>query len=451
MLGKELLVRLDSDIAAEIFTRLYGAEEVDTARQRYSSLVEEYMRDKPGWFPRNEFPEAGGDLHVFTSPGRTELGGNHTDHNHGKILAASVQLDSAVVAAPRHDMRVFYRSAGHKDVDIDLTDTSFRPEEKGTAAAIIRGIASEFRKRGSPISGFSANAVSQVLPGSGLSSSAMLEVLIGKIFDSLSGKGKKSALEIAQIGQAAENNYFGKPCGLMDQVACAAGGAVAIDFADTSNPVVKQMEFNFAALGISLCVVDTKGSHSDLTADYAAIPGEMKAVASCFGKTVLRELELKTILENAGQIRKTAGDRALLRAIHFFSENNRVDAMLAAMEDMNRALRMEVKQKSFGALLNQVNRSGDSSWELLQNIYAPHNPKEQGISLALAFTRGFLEKTCKNEGACRVHGGGFAGTIQAYIPAYALAEYRAQMENLFGAGSVTILSIRPVGVTELEF
>ena len=450
MLGKELLVRLDSDIANDVFTSLYGVDGVEAARLRYSSLIEEFMRDKPDWFPRSEFPEAGGDIRVFTSPGRTELGGNHTDHNQGKVLAASVQLDTVAVAAPRQDKIVFYRSTGHPDVKVDLSDLSVRPSEKGTADALVRGIAAEFQKKGAPIGGFSANAASLVFPGSGLSSSAMLEVLIGKIFDCLFGKGKMSALEIAQIGQKTENNYFGKPCGLMDQIACAYGGAVAIDFRDISNPDVTQLDFNPSVLGTSLCVVNTGGSHSDLTADYAAIPNEMKAVAACLGKKVLRELDRKTVLEHAAQIRKTTGDRALLRAMHFFSENSRVDSMLEAMMEMNRAMLNEDKQKSLGSFIDHVNQSGDSSWEMLQNIHAPANPFEQGISLAIALTREFLETSCRNRGACRVHGGGFAGTIQAYIPSRAMPEYKKLMESFFGPGSVTNLNIRSAGVAELE-
>ncbi|MCL2833010.1 MAG: galactokinase [Treponema sp.] len=451
MLGKELLVRLDSETAKEIFTRLYGESGIEAAYQRYSSLIEEYLRDKPGWFPYTRFPEASGDIHVFTSPGRTELGGNHTDHNQGKVLAASIQLDAVAIAAPRHDNLVFLRSKGFPDTEADISDLTMQPSEKGTAAALIRGIAFEFKKLGFSIGGFSANAASLVLPGSGLSSSASLEVLIGKIFDCFFNKGKMSALQIAQIGQKAENNYFGKPCGLMDQVACASGGAVAIDFKDLANPVVTQVDFDPAALDFALCVVDTGGNHADLTADYAAIPAEMKAAAASLGKQVLRELDLKTVISNSVQIRKAAGDRALLRAFHFYNENDRVDAMLSSMEMMNRAALTEEKQKFLASFMEQVNSSGNSSWELLQNIYAPHYPLEQGISLALALTRNYLQSRCKNRGVCRVHGGGFAGTIQAYIPMDSINGYRDHMESIFGPGSVTVLNIRPVGVAELEF
>jgi galactokinase len=451
MTGNDLLRSLDSEAAADTFARLYGRGGVHASRQRYRTLIEEFTRDTSDWFPRVEFPETSGDIRVFSAPGRTELGGNHTDHNRGKVLAASIQLDSVAIAAPRKDKKVFFRSVGHPDVMVDISELSIRPEEKGTTEALVRGIAAEFTRRGTPVGGVSINAASQVMSGSGLSSSAVVEVLFGRIFDCLYGNGKRSALEIAQIGQKAENNYFGKPCGLMDQTACAAGGAVAIDFENPAEPRIKQVEFDLAPLGTALCVVNTGGSHADLTADYAAIPAEMKTVAACFGKTVLREVDPAMILNNAEKIRKAAGDRALLRAIHFFNENQRVDTMVKALEEMSSSLFPEDSQRALGVFLTQVNRSGDSSWELLQNIYAPHHSKEQGLTLALALTRDFLEKNCRNRGAYRVHGGGFAGTIQAYIPMDALAEYQKHMETFFGPGSVTVLSIRPLGAIELKF
>jgi galactokinase len=358
-------------------------------------------------------------------------------------LAASIEKDAAAVVAPRQDKRVFFRSAGHSDVAINLAkadgsaDLAMREEERGTAAALVRGIAAELSRRGTEVGGFTANAASLVLPGSGLSSSAAVEALLGKIFDGLYGGGKRSALELAQIGQIAENSYFGKPCGLMDQIACAFGGAVAIDFGDPACPRIRPIRFDPEASGYALCVVDTHGSHEDLTADYAAIPGEMKAVARIFGREVLRELTLEQVLDRAGEIRKTAGDRALLRAIHFFSENQRVDAMLTALEN-----------KDIDRFLDLVNQSGDSSDKLLQNIYSPQQPAEQGISTALALTRRFI---AAEAGACRVHGGGFAGTIQAYMPLDRMEAYRRLMEGVFGAGAVSALRIRPAGAVELTF
>jgi len=447
MTGNEILNRLNSQKAEEIFSTLYGREGVDAARQRYSRLIAEVLDDTK--FSGNEFPEAGGELRVFSVPGRTELGGNHTDHNRGKVLAASIQLDAVALVAPRQDKQVFFRSVGHSDVKVDITDLSIRENEKGNAAALVRGIAAEFTARGTAVGGFTANADNLVLTGSGLSSSAAVEVLFGKIFDNLYCGGKRSALELAQIGQKAENVYFGKPCGLMDQTACASGGAVAIDFRDLQNPLVKGIGFDPAAAGFALCVVDTRGSHSDLTPDYAAIPSEMKAAAAFFGKTVLRELDEETLMKDLPNLRKAVGDRAIVRAFHFFNENRLVDAMLAALEDLS-VRSLGEKGKAMEAFLALVRESGDSSWELLQNVFSTKNPGEQGVSLALALTRKFL-KSHGASGACRVHGGGFAGTIQAYLPMSSLAEYRNLMDGIFGKGALTVLRIRPKGAIELDF
>jgi galactokinase len=458
MTGQELLDRLNSAKAAAVFGELYGESGTKEARLRYAALIRGMMDGSQEGFPRSQFPEAGGDVRLFTAAGRTELGGNHTDHNLGKVLAASIQMDQAAVVCPRNDNIVFYRSEGYPDVRVDLSDLSAREDEKGTTEALVRGIAAEFAARGKRPKGFSSNAASTVLPGSGLSSSAAVEVLFGRIFDALYGGGKLSALEIAQMGQKAENVYFGKPCGLMDQTACASGGAVAIDFRDTAHPLVTNIGFNPEEAGWALCVVNTRGSHADLTPDYAAIPREMKAAAAFFGGTVLREIDRKQVIAHAAELRKASGDRALLRALHFFDENDRVDAMTAAITDMNRAAPGEDKQRAFGRYLDLVNESGNSSWELLQNVYAPKNPAEQGISAALALSRNFFRSRPggKSGGslplrraACRVHGGGFAGAVQAYLPLEELEAYRREMEAIFGAGSVTALRVRPIGAAEL--
>jgi galactokinase len=451
MTGNEILRQINSSRMEGMFASLYGPAAVDQARRRYTGLIEGFLNGAPEGFPKAEFPETAGDIRLFTAAGRTELGGNHTDHNLGKVLAASIQLDQAAVAAPRKDHLVFFRSAGYPDVRIDISDLTPRPEERGKTEALVRGIAAEFARRGCAVGGFSANAASTVLPGSGLSSSAAVEVLFGTIFDQIYGGGVRSALEIAQIGQKAENAYFGKPCGLMDQTACASGGAVAIDFADPARPQVKQIRFDPEAAGYALCVVNTHGSHADLTPDYAAIPNEMKAVAGFFGKAVLGGLDRESVLARAADIRKQTGDRALLRALHFFDENERVDAMTEALEAA--AKPGGPHTRTIENFLKLVNESGDSSWELLQNIYPPHRPAEQGLSLALALTRRFLRtgRSAGFRGACRVHGGGFAGAIQAYIPLDMLEAYRTETEAVFGAGSVTVLRIRPVGAAELKW
>jgi len=437
MTGNELLGFFKGPECERLFETLYGSETAERERLRYVSLVE-------GVSPQAGFPYAAGDLRVFSAPGRTELGGNHTDHNRGRVLAASIQMDAAAVAFPSNDRRVFFRSVGFPDVKVNLDDGEGRPdlspkqEEAGTTEALVRGIAAEFSKRGT-IGGFSANASSTVLRGSGLSSSAALEVLIAKIFDSLYQGGNCHALELAQISQKAENDFFGKPCGLMDQAASACGGAAFIDFADPDSVLLKKIPFDPLAAGYALCVVNTRGNHANLTPDYAAIPKEMGDVARFFGKESLRELELSQVLASAPEIRKSAGDRALLRAIHFFNEDRRATEMVALLEQVGETIH---------EFLDIVNESGDSSWELLQNIYSPGDPHAQGLSVALAVSREFFRARGMSA-ACRVHGGGFAGTIQAYVPVDVVEDYRAQMEALFGSGALSRLRIRQAGAVEI--
>ena len=444
------------DFAAGVFSSgvetlesLYG-DGCEEARRRYASLTRGMA---PGaGFPA-EFAPADGGLRAFSAPGRTELAGNHTDHNRGKVLAASVQMDIAAAVTARDDGRVFLRSAGFPDTVVSLRgegDLSPRPEERGTTTALVRGIAAGFAARGAEVRGFAANAASEVPQGSGLSSSAALEVLVAKIFDSLRGDGGNfSALELAQIGQEAENEFFGKPCGLMDQAACASGGAVAIDFADPAAPELRRIGFDPLAAGIALCAVDTRGSHADLTPDYAAIPEEMRAVARIFGKFFLREIDLERSLSRASEIRASLGDRALLRAIHFFNENRRVAQMTALLEELETERDAAGKRRCLERFMDLVNESGDSSWELLQNMYSPRKPREQGLCLALAASREFFRANGL-KAACRVHGGGFAGTALAFVPSEALGAYRSQMEALFGANSVTLLRVRDAGATEVK-
>jgi len=449
---KELLTKIDSDSAAEIFSVFYGSSEIDAARKRYKSLITEMSKNGPDNFLETE------NLQIFSAPGRTELAGNHTDHNRGKVLAASIHLDNAAVVQKRNDNIVFFRSINFPDVKVRLTDESGAPDlqpkqaEQETTEALIRGIAASIAAAkgaaGGAIGGFSANAGSNVLSGSGLSSSAALEMLLCRIFDSMYGEGKRSPLEIAQIGKLAENVYFGKPCGLMDQIACATGGAVAIDFKDEAHPEIKQIKLDLAGAGYALCVVNTGGSHANLTADYASIPAEMKSVAAFFGKSVLGELDKETVMNSAAEVRKALGDRALLRSLHFFDENKRVEAMTAALAEMEKAATNTAKQQALLSYLNLVNESGDSSWELLQNVYSPSHPEAQGIGAALALSKNFF-RNHKLQGACRVHGGGFAGTIQAYIPLDVMGAYRSYIEDVFGAGAVTELRIRSVGAVEL--
>lgn len=420
---------------------LYGPE-AGKNRSRYEAL----LRGMPDF-------DCDGDVRVFTAPGRTELCGNHTDHNRGKVIAAAIQLDIAAVVVPRTDKKVFFRSAGFPDTAVDLGSLAAQPEEKGTTAALVRGVAAGFERRGVSVSGWTANAASTIPAGLGLSSSAAIEALFGKIFGCFSGGGM-GALEIAKIGQNAENVYFGKPSGLMDQAVCASGGAVAIDFCDAENPVVRRVSFDPLSCGYALVIVNTRGSHVDLTPDYAAIPAEMRSVAGVFGRETLAATTLEEILGNIPKIRAECGDRALLRAIHFHNENKRVETMRGLMVKLNSEHAPLARQAYFQEYLSVVNDSGRSSWELLQNMYPPANAKTQALSAGIAVTREFLKEDGaygRLSGACRVHGGGFAGAVQAYIPVERTGEYRALMDGVFGPDAVTILKIRPAGATEVVF
>ena len=448
MKAQEFKARLNSINATKLFSDLYGADQVMQARKRLEKLIDSTVAD---------FPASASDLRVFSTPGRTELGGNHTDHNRGKVLAASIQLDALACVTPRDDSQVVFRSTGYPDVLVDISDSAPRKEETGSTEALVRGIASEFHARGIQIKGFTANATSTVLPGSGLSSSAAIEVLIGTIFNGLYHNSRLGAVEIAQIGQKAENIHFGKPSGLMDQVACASGGAVTIDFADPLKPEVEQVAFDLSSAGYALCVVDTGGNHADLTPEYAAVPIEMKAVAHYFGKDVLRDVKKADVLEHAHELRAKTGDRALLRAMHYYAENDRVDAMLAALKSASKNAGVPAsRDEAIRSFLELVAASGDSSWELLQNVFTTKLPSEQGVSLALVLTREFLAAPTSVagskglKGVSRVHGGGFAGTIQAYIPLDLVGAYISWMKPVFGEKAVTVLRIRPIGSTELR-
>ena len=371
----------------------------------------------------------------FSAPGRTEVGGNHTDHNNGRVLAAGVSLDVIAAVVPTDDGIIRIKSQGFPMDTVDSSDTEIKDEEENTSCALIRGVAAGMLRRGYKVGGFTAYTTSNVLKGSGLSSSAAFEVLVGTILSGLYNDFAVSPVEIAQISQFAENIYFGKPSGLMDQMASSVGSFITIDFADTANPVIEAIDFDFAASGHRLCIVDTKGSHSDLTPEYAAIPAEMRSVAQFFGKDYLRELTKADVMANLAALRAKLGDRAVLRALHFFGDNERVVKQAAAL-----------RSHDFKKFLKLINESGDSSYKYLQNIYASSNPAEQGLSLALYIASDVLG----GEGACRVHGGGFAGTIQAFVPEEKLEKFKSAMEGVFGEGSCYVLSIRPFGGTEVS-
>ncbi|MGN0700232.1 MAG: galactokinase [Oscillospiraceae bacterium] len=375
-----------------------------------------------------------GEHRFFSAPGRTEICGNHTDHNNGKVFAASVDLDVIAVAELTDDNCITIKSEGFPEDKIDLSALDVIEAEKNTSAALIRGVAAGFKKNGLKIGGFRAYTTSNVMKGSGLSSSAAFEVLIGEMLSALYNDGQISPVKIAQISQYAENVFFGKPSGLMDQMASAVGGFIAIDFKDNDSPVIESIPFRFDKYGHALCIVDAKGDHADLTDEYAAIPNEMKKIAAFFGCECLRDLSLADIMLNINELRNLYGDRAVLRAIHFFHENERVEKLVHAL-----------KVGCFEDFLSSVKESGDSSFKYLQNIYANSDITHQCLSIALNVAEASLHR----KGACRVHGGGFAGTIQAFVPIDALQQFKLNIEKIFGTGSCHVLTVRPVGATEV--
>lgn len=371
---------------------------------------------------------------LCSAPGRTEICGNHTDHQHGRVLAGAVDLDFLACAAPNGLNRIRFQSEGWPMVEISLDELLPRTDERESTAALVRGMAGLVKERGYEVAGFEAYAVSEVLPGSGLSSSAACEVLLGVIENCLFCSGELDAVTIAQLGQRAENVYFGKPSGLMDQTASSVGGAVAIDFADPAEPVVRSVAVDLESLGYALCIIDSGASHAALTGEYASIPEEMGAVAAYFGRKVLREVDEAELLRDLPELRRAAGDRAVLRAMHFFADDRRSAEEADALE-----------RGDIDAFLALVRESGRSSWELLQNITPTGAAKEQAMAVALAVA----ERALAGRGACRVHGGGFAGTIQAFVPLDALESFSAEVEAALGQGSCRALSIRPVGGTVL--
>ena len=371
---------------------------------------------------------------LFSAPGRTELGGNHTDHQLGRVLAGAVSVDTVAAVAPNGERTIRVQSEGYPLCVVSLDDLEVRPEDFGTTLSLIRGVAAGIAAEGHAVSGFDAAVSSRVLPGSGLSSSAAFEVLLGTIINHLDRCGL-DAIRIAQIGQYAENIYFGKPCGLMDQMASSVGGIVTIDFADPARPAVEPLDFDFAACGHALCIVNSGADHADLTDEYAAIPREMGEVCRVFGKTHLRQVDEAAFYARLPEVRAAAGDRAALRAMHIFDDNRRVGMQVEAL-----------KAGDFTRFLELVNGSGRSSWLYLQNVVPTGSTRHQELALSLALAAKLLQ----GRGACRVHGGGFAGTIQAFVPLDLLDEFRAGMEAVLGPGSCQILSIRPEGGVLLE-
>ena len=406
---------------------LYGENALAAQRARYADAIRAFAA---------RFTEER-EITLFSVPGRSELSGNHTDHNAGLALAAAVDLDVIAVVSPTKTHTVTLFSAGYGEDTVDLdTFTSPRTERYSCSDALIAGIARGLSDRGYRAGGFDAYTTSNVPKGSGLSSSAAFEILIGSIQNHLYNNGAVDATALAQISKFAENEFFGKPCGLLDQLAIACGGISALDFADPGAPVVEKIDFDMTKAGYALCIVNTGGNHADLTADYAAVPHEMKAVAHELGGEVLRTVDEKALLGDLARLRERVGDRALLRALHFFAENRRVTEQVTAL-----------RANDLARFLAIVTDSGSSSFRFLQNVYAPAAPSEQGLSLALCLAERFLKG--KN-GACRVHGGGFAGTIQVFLPSEHVAALTELMDGVFGTGACTPLRIRAQGPTVLE-
>jgi len=408
------------------FAYIYGEDAVAAQRARYAAAVDAfaslYGEDR--------------DASLFSVAGRSELSGNHTDHNHGCVVAASINLDIIAVAAPSEGSVVRVKSEGFAEDVVDLSVfTAPREIPEGHSNELIAGMAAGFVKEGYRVGGFDAYTTSNVLKGSGVSSSAAFEDMIGNILSHLYNDGGVDNVEIAKLAQYAENKFFGKPCGLMDQVACAVGGIVAIDFADPSAPVIEKVDFDISAAGYNLCIVNTGGNHADLTDDYASVPTEMKSIASFFGKSFLRDVREEDVVASIPLLRERFGDRAVLRALHFYAENNRVAKQKAAL-----------LSGDLGAFFSEVIASGRSSFCYLQNVYTTKNVSEQGLSLALCISERLLSDKAA---AWRVHGGGFAGTIQAFVPTEFVETYRKAIDAALGEGSCMVLRIRPVGAVKI--
>ena len=375
------------------------------------------------------------EARVWSAPGRTEIGGNHTDHQHGKVVAASVDMDMLAAAAANGGNTVRVKSDGYDMITLTLDTLTPVAGEEGTTRALIRGVCAEAAAKGYPVGGFDACVTSNVLQGSGLSSSAAFEILIGAVVNGLFCDSRLTATELAIMGQAAENKFFGKPCGLMDQMASAWGGAIAIDFADPAAPLVTPVDYDFSASGHSLCMINLHSDHADLTAEYAAIPAELGAVSAHFGKKYLREVDENEFYAAIPELRREAGDRAVLRAMHIYSDNRRVEQIVEALG-----------ANDFDRFLALVRESGRSSWVYLQNVTVCGSSREQAAAVALAL----CEKVLGSRGAFRIHGGGFGGTVQAFVPDDMLEDFRARIEQVFGPGSCHVMHIRPVGFTEIE-
>ena len=420
-----MIQELETPETAAQLARLYGNDPETVAKQkaRYGAMIRQH---------RKLFGDRG-KIALISAPGRTEIGGNHTDHNHGRVLAAAVNLDTLCAVTPRNDMTVQFHSHGYSPIEISLDDLSVHDDEKGTTMALIRGVAAGMKEAGYRIGGFDAVVTSTVAGGSGLSSSAALEVMLTGVLDALYNRFDMPYVLRAQISQRAENIWFGKPSGLLDQMASAAGGLVTVDFRDPAQPEVQALQYDFARKGYAMVVVATGGSHADLTDQYSAIPAEMRAVARCCGQSVLRDVTAEELTARAAEIRKSAGDRALMRAFHFVNEDARVPEQVKALR--------EDRMEDF---LQLIIDSGRSSYMYLQNVYGPGT--DQSLSLALCMA----EEMLAGKGAWRIHGGGFAGTTLNFVPTAEIGRFVETMDRTFGEGACKVLNIRPEGAAWLR-
>lgn len=414
-----LVEELNNKKYDELLNDIYADTNLlDYQRERYVKAINKYV---------SLYGDT--DVEIYSAPGRSEVGGNHTDHQHGCVLAAAVNLD-AIAVVGRVDNKIKVLSDDFDIAPINLEDLEIKKAEEGTSEALIRGVCARLKELGYNVGGFNAFITSDVLMGAGLSSSAAFETIIGTIISGLYNDMTIDPVVIAQVRQYAENVYFGKPCGLMDQCASSVGSLINIDFNDVAKPIVNKVDVDFSKFGHSLCIVDTKGSHADLTDEYAAIPMEMKKVANYFGKEFLREVDEEDFFNDIAGARKACQDRAVLRAIHLFEENKRVDQEVKALNNSD-----------FETFKKVVKESGDSSYKFLQNVYANCDVQNQSVSIGLAMS----EKIIGRNGVCRVHGGGFAGTIQAFVKDEFVTAYKTEIERVFGKGSCHVLKVRKYG------
>lgn len=438
---EDLIKQISEGKADAVLANLYAEKSaLQNQKERYICALRAFCKNFGDFAAYAESSNVLNGVQIFSAPGRTEICGNHTDHQHGKCVAASINLDVLAVARASKSSVVNVLSEGYPLVSFDSSDLTLQEKEKGTLAALVKGVLQGVKNSVFLVGGFDCYITSNVIVGAGLSSSAAIENAVGCIVNHLFNGGKINPVQVAKFSKFSENVYFFKPCGLLDQMASSVGGLLCLDFLDFENPQYKKIDLDFSAFGYSLCIVDVKASHADLTADYAAIPEEMHSVAAYFGKDFLRQVAPADFYANIAKVRKVCSDRAVLRAFHFFEEETRVENLEKALQN-----------NDFSGFLQNVEESGESSFKFLQNIYSPANPDKQNVAVALAFTQKFLKEQGNKAGVCRIHGGGFAGTIQVFIKNEFVEHYKQTIEQIFGNNSCHIMKIRSSGTVKVEF